>query len=122
MNLDLGEIQTRFVELVWEKGSIGSGELVKLCELEFGWKKSTTYTVLKKMCEKGILQNIGGTVSSLISKEDFYAQKSRQFVEETFQGSLPAFIAAFSAGKKLSGKEVEELQKMIDTFRGKGAD
>lgn len=119
MNLDLGEIQARFVEIVWASEPIGSGELVRLCDQEFGWKKSTTYTVLKKMCEKGILQNEGGTVISLISKEEYYARKSKQFVEETFQGSLPAFLASFSAGKRLSDEEVEELQRMIDVYREK---
>lgn len=119
MNLDLGEIQARFVEIVWAREPIGSGELVRLCDQEFGWKKSTTYTVLKKICEKGILQNEGGTVTSLISKEEYYARKSKQFVEETFQGSLPAFLASFSAGKRLSDEEVEELQRMIDVYREK---
>lgn len=117
MNLELGEIQSRFVELVWEKEPIGSGELVKLCDQEFGWKKSTTYTVLKKMCDKGILQNEGGIVSSLLSQSEYFAAKSQQFVEDTFQGSLPAFITAFSAGKRLSEEEVEVLQKMIDAYR-----
>ena len=117
MNLELGEIQSRFVELVWEKEPIGSGELVKLCNQEFGWKKSTTYTVLKKMCDKGILQNEGGIVSSLLSQSEYFAAKSQQFVEDTFQGSLPAFITAFSAGKRLSEEEVEVLQKMIDAYR-----
>lgn len=117
MNLDLGAIQTKFTELIWDREPVGSGELVKLCDKEFGWKKSTTYTVLKKLCEKGILQNEDGVVTSLISKTDYYAAKSQQFVEETFQGSLPAFIAAFSAGKRLSRKEVDEVQKMIDSYR-----
>ena len=119
MNLDLGEIQSRFVELVWEKEPIGSGELVRLCDQEFGWKKSTTYTVLKKMCEKGILQNESGIVSSLLSQSEYYAAKSKQFVEDTFQGSLPAFLASFSAGKRLSEEEVEVLQRMIDAYREK---
>lgn len=119
MNLELGEIQSRFVELVWEKEPIGSGELVKLCDQEFGWKKSTTYTVLKKMCEKGILQNEGGIVSSLLSQSEYFAAKSQQFVEDTFQGSLPAFLASFSAGKRLSEEEVEMLQRMIDAYREK---
>lgn len=117
MNLEMGDFQIRFTELIWEKEPIGSGELVKLCEEKFQWKKSTTYTVIKKLCEKGIIQNEGGVVTSLISKEQYYSEKSKLFVEETFQGSLPAFIAAFSAGKKLSKKDVQELQKMIDAYR-----
>lgn len=122
MNLELGEIQTKFVELIWAKEPIGSGALVKLCDEEFGWKKSTTYTVLKKMCEKGILKNEGGVVSSLLSKNEYYSAKSKQFVEDTFHGSLPAFFAAFSSGRKLSKKDVDELQKMIDSYRGKKHD
>ena len=118
MNLDLGDLQTKFTELVWDKEPIGSGELVKLCEQEFGWKKSTTYTVIKKLCGKGILQNEDGVVTSLIGREEFYAEKSRKFVEETFRGSLPAFIAAFYSGKKLTQKEADEIQKMIDVYRG----
>lgn len=117
MKYELGEVQKQFAEIVWEKEPIGSGELVKICDKEFGWKKSTTYTVLKKLCEKGIFQNIGGVVTSLISKQKFYAATSEQFVEETFGGSLPAFIAAFTSGKKLTKQEVEEIQKMIDEFK-----
>ena len=117
MKYELGEVQKQFAEIVWEKEPIGSGELGKICDKEFGWKKSTTYTVLKKLCEKGIFQNIGGVVTSLISKQKFYATTSEQFVEETFGGSLPAFIAAFTSGKKLTEQEVEEIQKMIDEFK-----
>ena len=118
MNLELGELQTKFVELVWAKEPIGSGELVKLCSEEFDWKKSTTYTVIKKLCEKGILKNEDGVVTTLISRERFFAKKSRQFVEESFQGSLPAFIAAFCSGRKLTKKDAEEIQKMIDSYMG----
>ena len=114
---ELGEVQKQFAEIVWEKEPIGSGELVKICDREFGWKKSTTYTVLKKLCEKGIFQNIDGIVSSIVSRTEFYAATSEQFVEETFGGSLPAFIAAFTSGRKLTEKEVEEIQKMIDEFK-----
>lgn len=117
MKYELGEVQKQFAEIVWEKEPIGSGELVKICDREFGWKKSTTYTVLKKLCEKGIFQNIGGIVTSVISRAEFYAATSEQFVEETFGGSLPAFIAAFTSGRKLTEKEVEEIQKLIDEFK-----
>jgi len=116
---ELGEVQKQFAEIVWEKEPIGSGELVKICDREFGWKKSTTYTVLKKLCEKGLFQNVGGIVSSIVSRTEFYAATSGQFVEDTFGGSLPAFIAAFTSGKKLTEKEVDEIQKMIDEFKGK---
>lgn len=121
IDTELGEVQTQFAELIWEREPVGSGELVKLCDKEFGWKKSTTYTVLKKLCEKGIFQNVDGVVSAVVSRTKFYATKSGKFVEDTFQGSLPAFIAAFAAGKKLSSREVDEIQRMIDEFR-EGAD
>lgn len=114
---ELGEVQKQFAEIVWEKEPIGSGELVKICDREFGWKKSTTYTVLKKLCEKGLFQNVGGIVTSIVSRTEFYAAISEQFVKDTFEESLPAFIAAFTAGRKLTGKEVEEIQKIIDEFK-----
>lgn len=116
-DMELGVIQTEFAELVWEKEPIGSGELVKLCDERFKWKKSTTYTVLKKLCEKGILKNENGVVSSVVSREEFYAAKSEQFVEETFKGSLPAFIAAFASNRRLTKKDVDEIQNMINQFK-----
>ena len=120
MEFELGEVQLRFVELVWAIEPLGSGELVKVCEREFNWKKSTTYTVLKKLCEKGILQNNNGIVSSIISKEEFYSSKSKKFVDDTFNGSLPAFLAAFTSSKKLTDKEIDEIQTMINQAREDG--
>ena len=117
MKYELGDVQKQFAEIIWAKEPIGSGEHVKICDKELGWKKSTTYTVLKKLCEKGIFQNVEGIVTSVISKKEFYAATSEQFVEETFGGSLPAFIAAFTSGKKLTKQEVDEIQKMIDAFK-----
>ena len=117
MKYELGDVQKQFAEIIWAKEPIGSGELVKICDKELGWKKSTTYTVLKKLCEKGIFQNVEGIVTSVISKKEFYATTSERFVEETFGGSLPAFIAAFTSGKKLTKQEVDEIQKMIDAFK-----
>lgn len=117
MDFELGVVQERFADIVWAHEPIGSGELVKLCEKELNWKKSTTYTVLRKLCEKGLLQNEDGIVTSLISKESFYSAKSEQIVEESFEGSLPAFVAAFISRKNLTQKEADEIQKMIDTFR-----
>lgn len=116
-DVELGAIQTEFAEVIWEKEPVGSGELVKLCDEKFGWKKSTTYTVLKKLCEKGLFQNQDGIVTSIVSREAFYAAKSEQFVADTFKGSLPAFIAAFTSGKKLTKNEVDEIQNMIDKFK-----
>ena len=92
----LGPVELRFAELIWENAPISSGELVKLCARELEWKKSTTYTVLKKLCEQGLFQNQGGTVTVLVSRQDYQARQSKQFVADTFSGSLPAFLAAFA--------------------------
>lgn len=118
-DMKLGVVESRFADLIWQHEPIASGELVKLCEKELEWKKSTTYTVLKKLCEKGIFQNEDGTVTSLIAKEDFYAIQSEQFVKETFDGSLPAFVAAFTKRQTLSDEEVQVLRRMIDQI-GRG--
>lgn len=116
--LTMGVIESRFAEIIWQREPISSTELVKLAAKELDWKKSTTYTVLRRLCERGIFQNQDGTVTSLISKQDFYAAKSERFVEETFSGSLPAFLAAFTTRKKLSDAEIDELQALIDQSRG----
>ena len=116
-DIDLGNVQERFADIVWAHEPIGSGELVKLCEKELKWKKPTTYTVLRKLCEKGLLKNEGGVVTSLISREDFYSAKSEQIVEDSYKGSLPSFVAAFISRKALSSEEAEEIQKMIDAFK-----
>ena len=110
----LGVVETRFAELVWRSAPIASGELVKFCEKELEWKKSTTYTVLRKLCERGLFRNENGTVSVLVSREEYDTAKSRQFVAEAFDGSLPAFLAAFTGGKRLSAKDSAELQRLID--------
>ena len=112
----MGAIESRFADIIWENEPISSGELVKICEKELAWKKSTTYTVLKKLCERGIFQNQAGTVTSLISKEHFYAMQSAKFVEETFDGSLPAFLAAFTKRKNLTTEEIAQIRAMIDGF------
>lgn len=117
IDYELGAVQERFADLVWSKEPIASGDLVKVCEKELQWKKSTTYTVLRKLCEKGILKNVDGIVSSVIAKEEFYSAKSEQIIEDSYAGSLPAFIAAFISNKKLTAKEAEEIQKMIDEFK-----
>lgn len=117
-DLKMGAVETRFAELIWDNEPMGSGELVKLCAKELNWKKSTTYTVLKKLCDRGIFANEDGVVRSLYNKEQFYAAQSRQYVEDTFQGSLPAFMAAFSAGHKLSEKELKEVQALLDSWKG----
>ena len=101
-----------------EEEPVTSPEMVKLAAQGLDWKKSTTYTVLRRLCERGIFQNNDGVVTSLISKQEFYAVKSEQFVEETFSGSLPAFLAAFTTRKKLSDAEINELQELINQSRG----
>ena len=115
--LRMGTIESRFADMIWENEPVPSPELVKMAERELNWKKSTTYTVLKRLCERGIFQNRGGVVTSLISRQDFYAVQSEKFVEETFSGSLPAFLAAFTTRKKLSEEEIAELQALIDQSR-----
>ena len=119
-DIELGAVQERFADIVWEHEPIGSGELVKLCERELSWKKPTTYTVLRKLCEKGVLKNDGGVVTSLISREAFYSAKSEQIVEDSFRGSLPAFVAAFISRRELTAREADEIQKMIDAFKREG--
>lgn len=118
----LGAVESRFADLIWNSEPVSSGELVKLCEKELQWKKSTTYTVLRKLCDRGIFQNTEGIVTSKISREEFGALQSRQFVEETFGGSLPAFLAAFTRREKLSEGEIAQLQKLIDESRGQAND
>lgn len=115
--IELGEVQAAFADIIWANEPVGSGELVKLCESRFNWKKPTTYTVLRKLCEKGLFKNEDGVVTSLISKEEFNASKSEKFVQETYNGSLPAFIAAFMSHKKLSSGDIDEIQRMIDKYR-----
>ena len=112
----MGAVESRFADIIWENEPISSTELVRKSEEKLKWKKSTTYTVLKRLCEKGIFQNIKGTVSSLISKQEFYSLQSEKFVDETFNGSLPAFLAAFTARKNLSAEEVAQLRKMVEDY------
>lgn len=113
-DLRLGVVESRFADIIWREEPLSSGELVKLCEKELSWKKPTTYTVLRKLCERGIFKNENGSVTSLISRQDFFAMQSEKFVEETFEGSLPAFLAAFTKRKQLSKEEIEELKKLIE--------
>ena len=116
-DLKMAPVETRFAEIIWAHEPISSAELVKLAEEALGWKKSTTYTVLRRLCVRGIFPNEGGAVTSLLSRADYDAAQSRQFVEESFSGSLPAFIAAFTRRKKLTDEEVAELQSLIDRNR-----
>lgn len=114
--IKLGMVEARFADIVWENEPLTTKELVAVCEKELNWKRTTTYTVLKKLCERGIFKTENSIVTSLVSKNEFYAIQSEKFVDETFAGSLPAFIAAFSSRKKPTAKELEEIKKMIDSF------
>ena len=118
-DLTLGVVEARFAELIWQHEPIGSRALAELCAKELDWKRPTTYTVLRKLCEKGIFQNVDGVVSSRISREAFFAMRGEQFVTESYGGSLPAFIAAFTARNRLSQEEADAIQKLIDDARRK---
>jgi predicted transcriptional regulator len=116
--MELGEVQERFARLIWDNAPISSGELVKLCQKEFDWKKPTTYTVLRKLCEKGLFVNEGGTVRALKTYDEYCSDKGEEIIEEFFDGSLPAFIAAFANNRKLSSAEIDEISKLIEDMRG----
>ena len=114
--MKLGMVEAKFADIVWEHEPLSTKELVKLCEKELSWKRTTTYTVLKKLCERGIFKMENSTVCALIKKDEFYAIQSEKFVDEAFEGSLPAFIAAFTTRKTPSAAEIEQIRKMIDSF------
>lgn len=113
----LTEAEERFAEIIWANEPVKSSKLVELCEEEFNWKKSTTYTMLKRLQDKRLFENNNSIVSSLIKKDDFYGQQSKIFVEENFGGSLPKFVAAFTRKNRLSKKEVKELEKLISDHK-----
>ena len=114
----LGEVEAAFAGLIWDNEPLPSSRLVELSAQKLEWKKSTTYTVLRRLCQRGIFCNENGMVRSLVSREEFAALQSEEFVEQAFEGSLPKFLAAFASRKKLSGEEIEQLQKLIDESRG----
>lgn len=116
----LGEMEARFAELIWEREPVRTAELVALCGEEFDWKRTTTYTMLKRLCERGLFVNEGGTVRALTSREDFLANQGTQFIEEHFDGSLPLFLTAFTRKNKLSERDVEELRRLIDSYEKEG--
>lgn len=112
----LAEIEEKFADLIWEHAPISSPDLVRLCEKQLNWKKSTTYTVLKKLCKKGLFRNENATVTVRMRREEFYGLQSRRYVEDVFGGSLPHFLPAFCGGKKLSAKDAEEMKRFIDEY------
>lgn len=113
-NLKLCDSDYRFMTIVWDHAPVNSGELVKLCNEILGWKKSTTYTTIKKLSEKGYIKNENATVSVLIERKRVQVDESEYFVERTFGGSLPQFLTAFLGGKRISAEEAEEIKKLID--------
>ncbi|MBE6883102.1 MAG: BlaI/MecI/CopY family transcriptional regulator [Ruminococcaceae bacterium] len=115
--MKLGVVESRFANIIWQNEPLSTQELVKLCEKELKWKRTTTYTVLKRLSERGIFQNNNGTVTSLISRRDFYSIQSEKFVEETFEGSLPAFLTAFTARKSLTKEEVAHLRRIVAEYK-----
>lgn len=117
-DMKLGAIETHFAEIIWENEPLTTNQLIKLCAEELEWKRTTTYTVLKKLCDKGIFRTENSLVTAVISKQEFEGMQSEQFVEETFKGSLPAFLTAFNSRKKLSNADIDEIQKLIDQMRG----
>ena len=113
----LGEVESAFADLIWDNEPLASNQLVELCRERLEWKKSTTYTVLRRLCQRGIFQNEGGVVTSRLSREEFAARQSEEFVEQAFGGSLPKFLTAFTRCKKLTDEEVRQLQQLIDESR-----
>lgn len=113
--LQLGAVESRFADIIWQYAPVTSSQLVKLGEAEMGWKRTTVHTVLRRLCDKGLFQNEGGLVTVRITREDFYARQSLQYVEDSFHGSLSAFIAAFTQGRKLTEEEQNAIRQMIDS-------
>ena len=116
IDVELGAVQERFADIVWDNEPLSTRELVALCEEHLKWKRTTTYTVLKKLCDKGIFKSENKMVEAVMSREEFYAIQSEQFVEDVFKGSLPAFIAAFANRKEISAKDLEAIRKTIDSI------
>ena len=112
--IQLGAIESRFADMIWEREPVRSSELVKLAAEVFQWKRTTTHTVLKRLCDKGLFENNKGTVTCRITREQFYSLQSRKFVEDSFAGSLPAFVAAFTKEKALTPEEAAEIRRIID--------
>ena len=118
-NWRLGSVESTFADIIWSNAPIASGDLAKLALDAIGWKKTTSYTVLKRLCDRGIFQNNNGVITILISHDDFYANQSDEYIQESFSGSLPDFLVAFSRRRKLSIDEIDELQHIIDDMRRK---
>ena len=120
--MQMGAVEARFADIIWANQPVTAAQLAKYADTELGWKKTTAYTVLKRLCEKGIFRNEKGTVTAVITREQFYAMQSEKFVEETFDGSLPAFIAAFARRKSISKEELSQIRAMLDAYEQGGAE
>ncbi len=112
--IQLGLIEARYADMIWEHEPVTSSELVKLTAVEFNWKRTTAHNVLRRLIDKGLFHNENGVVTSVISRNEFYSRQSKKYVEDTFDGSLPAFIAAFMQSSKITADEAEEIRRMID--------
>ncbi len=112
----LGEMEERFAELIWEHAPVRSGELTRLCEAAFSWKRTTTYTMLKRLCDRGLFANENGTVTVRMSREDFQSARGEQFIRENFEDSLPLFVAAFAKKRRLREEEIRMLKSLIDAY------
>ena len=115
----LGVVEAHFADIVWQNAPMTTRQLVDICAEELNWKRTTTYTVLKKLCERGVFKTESSKVTVLITRDEFYAMRSDQFVENEFDGSLPAFIAAFTTRKQLTAAEVDEIKKLVDQIEAK---
>jgi len=114
MEVQLGVIEARYADMIWEHEPVTSSELVKMTAVEFQWKRTTAHNVLRRLIDKGLFRNENGLVTAVISREEFYSRQSKQYVEDTFAGSLPAFVAAFTQGTKLTTEEADAIRRMID--------
>lgn len=115
-DLTMGAVESRFARIIWDSEPITAAELARLADQELKWKKTTAYTALKRLCDKGIFRNDGGTVTSILSREEYQARQSRRFLDETCGGSLPAFIAAFTKKGDLSRRDLDEIRRMLDDY------
>ena len=118
--MQMGAVEARFADIIWSYQPVTAAQLAKYADAELGWKRTTAYTVLKRLCEKGIFRNEKGTVTALVTREQFYAMQSEKFVEETFDGSLPAFIAAFARRKSITKEALQEIRAMLDAYEQGG--
>ena len=110
-------MEKRFAEIIWSNSPVSTRKLTEICENEFGWKRTTTYTMLKRLCERGIFENQNGTVVTVITKDDFVLGQSQEFLNQAFDGNLPMFLTLFSKNKRLSQQEIDEIQQMLDRYR-----